>query len=75
MSSTAVLVLSIGTIDTKNGTDAWFTSAPGRGAIGIEALKSLIVQYDVQERSMDRQLAVVLNESHLAEAVHEEINA
>ena len=36
---------------------------------------SLIVQYDVQERSMDRQLAVVLNESHLAEAVHEKIHA
>jgi hypothetical protein len=54
------------------------TSAPSWESIRCNrraAPQNLIVQDDVQKRSMDRQLAVVINESHLAEAVHEEIHA
>ena len=51
-----------------------FNTAQERPSEQVSAKAGLLVQHHTQERSIDLKSAVVLNETHLSEFVHEKID-
>ena len=43
--------------------------------LGIETVQNLVVEHDVEQRAVNFQPAVVVDEAHFSEPVHKEVNS